>query len=196
MIRLVAALLATVLAVAPATAADPVPPTASPDQMGPEAQAGGKLAAILLRAVPIFAGLSDATIATLAEQAEVRLTPKDRAVVREGDTTDSLFLLAAGNFIASRQDTVLDPLGPGEIIGEYALLTGAPRTATVKAVEDGLVFELPRAAMQPVMREYPQLITAMAMLMAERLQRKNPQGPSAEDIAKDLEKTARARLGL
>lgn len=193
MIRLVALLLTTVLAMSPAAAAEPA---ATPDQMGPAAPAGGQLAASLLRASPAFAALPDAAVAALAEQAEPHLLPSGQAVVREGDTTDSVFLLAAGRFAALRQETLVASLDAGQIIGEYALLTGAPRTATVRAVEDGLVFELPRAVLVPTLRAYPQVIAAMSALMAERLQRNNPQGPSKDEIAGDLEKIARMRLGL
>lgn len=213
MIRIATLLLTAVLAMSSAIAADSaatVPPNgpatpaveqtgpAAPagEQMGPAAPAGGQLAAGLLRASPAFAALPDAAVAALTEQAEPHLLPGGEPVVREGDTTDSVFLLAAGRFAALRENAVLAPLGAGEIIGEYALLTGAPRTATVRALEDGLVFELPRAVLVPTLRAYPQVITAMSVLMAERLHRNDPQGPPKETIARDLEQTARLRLGL
>lgn len=193
--RLAVVLLAALLPAAPVHAAAPEPPT---DQMGPAAPAQEELASGLLRASPSFAFLPDDAIAALAGRAVPHLVRNGQSIVVEGDTTDSLFLLAAGDFAVLRQSspTPVARLGAGEIIGEYALLTGAPRTATIQAVDVGLVFELARDDVVPTLRQHPQLTTAMSALMAERLQRNNPQGPGKEAIAKELEETARKRLGL
>lgn len=188
----IAALLAALLCATPAVAADP----AGGDQMGPAAPAQKELAGSLLRASPSFASLPDSAVAALAERAVPRLMRAGEAVVAEGDTTDSLFLLAAGDFAVLRKGTPapLARLAAGELIGEYALLTGAPRSATVQAVDTGLVFELTRAEMTPVLKQHPGLLSAMAALMAERVARNVPNGPGKEAIAKEIEEAARARL--
>lgn len=193
--RLFAVLLAALLTMPAARAADPAQ---SGDNMGPAAPAQGELAAGLLRASPSFASLSDAAIKGLAELAAPRLVRPGETVVVEGDTNDSLFLLAAGDFAVLRKGNTapVARLGAGEVIGEYALLTGAARTATIQAVDNGLVFELSRADMVPTLKENPQLVSALSALMAERLQRNNPQGPAKDAIAQELEAAAKARLGL
>lgn len=192
MIRLAVAFLAALLAIAPAVAQMPT----QDDLTGVEAPGGTRWAARLLRAAPVFAALPDDAINILAAQTESRLMSIGQLVVHEGDATDSLYVLAAGRFVALREGRTLASLKVGEIIGEYALLTGAPRTATVRAMEDSLVFELPRIVLAPTLRAYPQVITAMAAQMAERLKNNDPQGPSQEDLTKELEQAARTRLGL
>lgn len=192
MILRAAALLAALLFAAPAVAADP----AADDRMGPAAPAQKELAAGLLRAAPSFASLPDTAIAALAERAVPRLLRAGEAVVAEGEASDSLFVLAAGDFAVLRlgSPAPLARLGAGEIIGEYALLTGAPRSATVQAVDTGLVFELTRADMTPVLQQYPGVVSAMSALMAERVARNTPNGPDKQAIAKEIEDAARARL--
>ncbi|MBI4306863.1 MAG: cyclic nucleotide-binding domain-containing protein [Chloroflexi bacterium] len=93
-----------------------------------------------LKKVPLFAGLSDADLQTVCEAVQsVRLStgellfsegePGDRAyVVREGQL--EVFKTAAG------RETTLSSRGPGDVIGEMAIIESAPRMASVRARSD------------------------------------------------------------
>ncbi|WP_042689192.1 cyclic nucleotide-binding domain-containing protein, partial [Azospirillum sp. B506] len=65
----------------------------------------------------------------------------------------------------------LTRLRPGDLFGEMSLLTGQPRSASVVACTDSVVFEVARAHLDPVLRRRPELAERLAELMAERQSR-------------------------
>jgi CRP/FNR family cyclic AMP-dependent transcriptional regulator len=92
-----------------------------------------------LKVVPLFSGLSQPEIATLADGAIVRTFPKNTIVVTEGERSDSLYVILSGRvkvFVSDEhgKDVVLRIEGPGEYFGELALDEG-PRTASVATLE-------------------------------------------------------------
>jgi MFS family permease len=93
----------------------------------------------LLRANPIFAPLPPTTQEELARRlAPVRLAAGD-VVLREGEPGDRFYLVAEGEVEAAAS-----LLGPGESFGEIALLRDVPRTATVTARTETLLYALER----------------------------------------------------
>lgn len=92
-----------------------------------------------LKAVSLFAGLSDAEIDALAEAVLVRTFQKNTIVVTEGEQSDSLYVILSGRVKAyvsdaNGKDLVLNVVGPGEYFGELALDEG-PRSASVATLE-------------------------------------------------------------
>ena len=57
----------------------------------------------------------------------------------------------------------------GAVIGEMSLLTGAPRSATVRAVDGALVYEVGRRQLEPILAARPELMEALEEAMATRL---------------------------
>jgi MFS family permease len=85
----------------------------------------------LLRRVPIFAPLPQATLEALVAALRPARFPAGDEIVREGEAGDSFYVIREGEVeVAGRT------LGPGESFGEIALLRGTPRTATVRARTD------------------------------------------------------------
>ena len=98
----------------------------------------------LLRGVPIFAALPEATLEALAsELVEVRHEPGAQ-VVRQGDVGDRFYVVAEGELAVAADGTPRPRLGPGDFFGEIALLRDVPRTATVTAADGVLLYALPR----------------------------------------------------
>jgi predicted acylesterase/phospholipase RssA/CRP-like cAMP-binding protein len=96
---------------------------------------------------------------------------------RQGDEGDSLFLLARGrlqvwieahNGDAGRPALVAE-VGPGETVGEISLLTGGPRSASLRAVRDSLLLRMDAAAFDRLGRERPQIVRQIAGGIAARL---------------------------
>jgi CRP-like cAMP-binding protein len=128
----------------------------------------------LLAAVPIFALLAPAELGALARTARpLTLGPTERLVV-QGQDGDSLFVLADGELevVLRRdggEDVVVDTLAKGAVVGEMSLLTGAPRTATVRALDGAVVYEIGARQYGPLLGDHPQLLDVLADLMVERI---------------------------
>lgn len=111
----------------------------------------------LLADVPVLRMLSADDVRTLA--ASVRpllLGPTERFVVQGGEGT-SLFVVADGDVevLLRREDgkdVFVETMGRGEVIGEFSLLTGEERSATVRAVDSALVLEIGHQQYAPLLR--------------------------------------------
>jgi CRP-like cAMP-binding protein len=63
-------------------------------------------------------------------------------------------------------------MGRGEIVGEMALITGEPRTATVRSVGETVIYEIGRQQYEPLLREYPEWLDDLTVLMHDRIARR------------------------
>lgn len=96
---------------------------------------------------------------------------------RQGDSGESLYLLARGRlqvWIASEEhgearETLVAEVAPGETVGEISLLTGGPRSASLRAVRDSLLLRMDAEAFDRLGREQPQLVRQLAGGIAIRL---------------------------
>jgi hypothetical protein len=98
----------------------------------------------LLEALPLFSPLGRATLETLAHSLEPTHVPAGQAVVREGDLADKFFVIDRGLVEVTQGERFLRREGPGDFFGEIGLLRDVPRTATVVAVEDTVLWTLDR----------------------------------------------------
>ncbi len=124
--------------------------------------------------VPLFSDLGRDAFLALTEGMVLHLYTPCEAVLREGDTGDEMFVVASGRFAVSKRDAageavVLAHLGEGEFFGEMALLSGAPRAATVTAEGPGEVLELPAALLQEVAGRHPHLADSLRRFYRQRL---------------------------
>lgn len=127
----------------------------------------------LLERVGAFRPLMERERERLARSARrIVAAPLDRVVV-EGQPGASLFVVASGELEVlvrdeSGADVAVATLDAGSVFGEIALLTGAPRAATVRALTDAVLFELGKPALAPIIEARPQLVLELSMLMAAR----------------------------
>ena len=89
--------------------------------------------------------------------------------MREGEPTGSAFVVRGGRFEVDVGGRVVRELGPGEVLGELALLTGEPRSASVRARRDSVVCELPREAFDQAVSDDPAAARFVLRQVAERL---------------------------
>jgi hypothetical protein len=129
----------------------------------------------LLSEVPIFRMLTAEECRQLANTArEIVLGPMERIIV-EGRPGSSLFLVGAGSLeVLIRQsdgiDKVIDVKSRGDVVGEVSLLTGAPRTATVRAMRSATVYEIGKRQYQPIIEARPDLVNELAGIMKINMQ--------------------------
>jgi MFS family permease len=98
----------------------------------------------LLSANPIFAPLPGPTIEQLAEVLEELRVTADTEVVRQGEGGDRFYLVKEGSLDVHVDGKLVQTLGAGSYFGEIALLRDVPRTATVKARTDSVLYGLDR----------------------------------------------------
>jgi hypothetical protein len=98
----------------------------------------------LLRANPIFAPLPEGTLEQLADALEEVHAPTGEEIVRQGDSGDRFYLIKAGTLDVYIDGELVQSLEPGDSFGEIALLRDVPRTATVRARTEAVLYTLDR----------------------------------------------------
>jgi CRP-like cAMP-binding protein len=128
--------------------------------------------AALLGRIELFRGFSDAERADLETLMRERVFRRGACVVRQGEPGASLFILAEGALdVVQERDGAETPLGrlvPGDVFGEVSLLTGQPRSATVRAATDAVAFEVDKDHLDPILRRRPELAEGLAAMVASR----------------------------
>ncbi|MGK4002035.1 cyclic nucleotide-binding domain-containing protein [Sorangium sp. So ce1036] len=128
---------------------------------------------VLLRRTPVFKPLLDRELRKLARRARrVEYGPLDR-IVLQGQRDSSMYVVASGTVEVlvrhpGGQDTPVAALEKGAVFGEFALLTGEERTATVRAIDEVVLYQITKEALQPIIEARPQLVIELSLLMASR----------------------------
>src|SRR5687768_11502629 len=114
----------------------------------------------ILRASELFGALSRPALAALADHLETVSVPGGELVIREGDAGDALYLVVSGRLRVYHEgdDTVLNEIGPGGVIGELALLSERPRTVSVKAIRDTELLRLPGDDFRRILHAAPDVL--------------------------------------
>jgi CRP-like cAMP-binding protein len=159
----------------------------------------------LLGRVDFVQALSSGARRVLAERARFVEYGPGQAVVRQGESGDTLYLVARGEVavriqVEGGQGRELARLGRGAIFGEMSVLTGEPRSATVVAVGDAALLSLDRDAFERVLCAEPHLAQALAATIARRRKaldaaRAQPLAPAAEETI-DLVSRIRSIFGF
>jgi Cyclic nucleotide-binding domain/Major Facilitator Superfamily len=98
----------------------------------------------LLRSLPLFAELPAPALEGIAAALNPIEVPAGAFLIRQGDEGDAYYAIAAGEFDVMQDGRLLRKCGRGEGVGEIALLHSVPRTASVVARSDAMVYELAR----------------------------------------------------
>jgi len=96
----------------------------------------------LLRSIPLFAELPAPALEGLAAALTPAEVPAGTILIRQGDEGDAYYAIAAGELDVSKDGHFVRRCGRGEGVGEIALLRAVPRTATVTAHTDAMVYTL------------------------------------------------------
>ena len=121
----------------------------------------------------LFKTLTAAQLQTLAKATrELRFAPLE-AVVRQGESGESLYLVAEGRLVATRtteegKTKTIHTFSEGEIFGEMAVFTGSARTATIQCLEETLLLEVGRPALLSLMQEDHLLLEHLSDLVTQR----------------------------
>jgi CRP-like cAMP-binding protein len=119
-----------------------------------------------LRAVPVFASLSDETLEMLAAATSEFDAPAGKLLVERGRPGSGMFVLERGRAVVEAPEGRRE-LGPGDVFGERSLVSeGAVRTARVRAETDVRCLAIGRAEVERLLATEPELADRLRRLSA------------------------------
>jgi len=130
----------------------------------------------LLARVPLFEGLPDAELDALVAAARTRVVQRHEQLFHKGDEGRHVYVIVRGNLKAlttslQGDDVVFNIQGPGEMLGEIALLAGQRRTATITAIEKSELLMIERRDFIDCLRRNSGVALKLLQVLAERLKR-------------------------
>ena len=126
---------------------------------------------LFLKSVPLFRTIAGEELAHVAQIAEEAYFAPGETFIRQSEVGDCLYVLIDGAV-----DVVVDErvhvarVGPKAILGEMAVLTDAPRTASCTAVEDTIALRIDRDDFWELMGQHPAVALGVIKEMSERLE--------------------------
>src|ERR687894_3010022 len=147
----------------------------------------------LLGRVPVFETLGVDDLARVSEVAVPRRFSPSQVIFREGDQSDTCYIVAAGHARALCEHSdgrtiALARFGPGDIFGELAMFDDERRSATVEAVEELHAFAVVSNDMRRLMREHPDIAVKLVTALGRRLRAAN------ERLARQSFQTVQSRV--
>src|SRR5262245_48361600 len=119
---------------------------------------------------PLLDGLSPADRSRLSDLFTRRVYPAGTTIMRQGEHCSTFFLIESGSVVArSSERGVLAIRGPGETLGEIAMFTGEPASATLTTETDAVILAAPRAELRALVEESPILACNLCRLLGRRL---------------------------
>jgi CRP-like cAMP-binding protein len=149
----------------------------------------------LLGRVPAFSTLEQGDLERIAEVAVPRAFEPGQAVFREGDASDTCYVVREGHARAIRRHPdgrtiTLATFGPGDIFGELAMFEDERRSATVEAVEPTSVVGVLGPDMRRLMSEHPAIATRLVIALGRRLRETN------ERLSRQSFQTVQSRVAV
>jgi small-conductance mechanosensitive channel/CRP-like cAMP-binding protein len=141
----------------------------------------------LLGRVELFAHLEAEELDILARSMTLRSFADGETLINAGDPGDSMFILAEGllhvlvDIDGSGTEKQVAQLVPGQFLGEMSVLTGEPRSATVRTATEVLTYEITREHVHALFQRRPEIAESISRVVAER--RRGTAGARAEDSA-------------
>jgi len=129
---------------------------------------------VALKTFPLFHGLSDETLATVARSAMMRRIPRGQNVVHAGDRSDFVYFVLTGSLkvIVSDEDgreVILSILGQGELFGEMGMFGEQPRSASVVAVMPSDLVMIAKQDFRAILQDNFEVAWRIMANLADRL---------------------------
>ena len=147
----------------------------------------------LLARVPVFETLAPADLERVADVAVPRRFGARDVVFREGDDSDTCYVVRSGHARAVREHAdgrqiTLATFGPGDIFGELAMFDDERRSATVEAVDALDVLGIPGVDMRALLTRHPEIAVKLVISLGRRLRAAN------ERLARQSFQTVQSRV--
>ena len=149
--------------------------------------------AALLGRVPVFEALRPEDLVRVADVAVPRSFRGGEVVFREGDDSDTCYIVRSGHARAVREhgdgrQITLATFGPGDFFGELAMFDDERRSATVEAVDALYVLGIPGVDMRALLSRHPEIAVKLVISLGRRLRAAN------ERLARQSFQTVQSRV--
>jgi CRP/FNR family transcriptional regulator, cyclic AMP receptor protein len=149
----------------------------------------------LLGRVPVFSTLERGDLEQIAQLAVPRSFAVGEVVFREGDASDTCYIVREGRARAVRtyrdgRTITLARFGPGDIFGELALFEDERRSATVEAIEPTSVVGVLGPDMRRLLSEHAEISSRLVIALGRRLRETN------ERLARQSFQTVQSRVAV
>src|ERR687886_439822 len=149
----------------------------------------------LLAQVPIFEALGADDLRRVADVAVPRHFPAGQVIFREGDASDTCYVVRTGHARAVRENTdgrtiALAHFGPGDIFGELAMFDDERRSATVETLDAVDAVAVAGSDMRRLLREHPDIAVKLVIALGRRLREAN------ERLSRQSFQTVQSRVAV
>jgi CRP/FNR family transcriptional regulator len=149
----------------------------------------------LLRQVPVFEALMPQDLQRVADVAVPRSFAPGHVIFREGDASDTCYVVRSGHARAVRgsadgRQITLAHFGPGDIFGELAMFDDERRSATVESLDAVAAIAILGPDMRRLLREHPDLAVKLVIGLGRRLREAN------ERLARQSFQTVQSRVAI
>ncbi len=127
----------------------------------------------ILKEIDIFLPFSDEAISYLNHQMHSRHFAAGETIIKQGEAGDSLFIIAKGDVeiwveFQDGKTAKIANVTAGDVVGEMALLTGEPRTASLICATDTHVFEITKEDIAPFIEQQPEIAKLLGEILTVR----------------------------
>lgn len=129
----------------------------------------------ILRAIPLFQGMTDRSIDEIGGLARPIAFASGEDLVRQGDPGDTFIVLTDGSAEVRKDGVVRRSLMAGDFLGEISLFDGGPRSATVTATSDVEGLVITRAGFDRLMTDFPVVRHDVVSALTQRVRQRAPE---------------------
>jgi len=123
----------------------------------------------ILRKVAIFAGTPDYVLASVAQIALEETFEAGQVIMNEGDFGDFMYIVVDGQVRVHKGDKTILMLDGGASVGELAVLDPEPRSASVTAATETLLFRIDKDPFDEVMADRPEIAQGVIRALCDRI---------------------------
>lgn len=122
-----------------------------------------------LARVPIFGNCTADEVSAITAVAQESFFQPGQIIVTQGTPGQAFYLILAGRVEILRDGTSLGAFGPGDFFGEMSLLDQAPRSATIRAIEQTQCLMLSSWDFKALLEKYPSIAVKLLEVLSRRL---------------------------
>ncbi len=98
-------------------------------------------------------------------------------LIKEGELSHNMYWVQSGTLVVTKkqgdEDIVLEQINAGELVGEISFLDQKPRSATVRAISDCELIQIPYETIDAIFKTQPKWLEILVKTLAERLRHAN-----------------------